>query len=153
MAGHGSADESIALAFLVLGAPLLAQLVHCLHALYFLLGEFSLVALAATAGGLPHAGPRALGIFSIFIEHFSLLAVFDGCERSGPASAVESLFDEGGIHALLLNGLLDVLHVFVFLVGRAIFLEGVLLSENVLLSSDFPESVLDVWLDQGLLFL
>jgi hypothetical protein len=66
---------------------------------------------------------------------------------------VESLFDEGGIHALLLNGLLDVLHVLVFLVGRAIFLEGVLLSENVLLSSDFPESVLDVWLDQGLLFL
>ena len=121
MTGHSSADEAVALSLLVLSSPFLAQLFDCLHAPYLLLGQFPLVSLATTAGGFPHPRPGAFGIFCILVEHVALFAVFDGHKGFGPASAVESFFDEGGIHALFLNSLLDVLNVFVLLVGSTVF--------------------------------
>ena len=80
MAGHGGADEAIALALLVLRAPLLAQLVRVLHALHLLTRQLTLVPLAAAAGCLSDARSGAFAVLSFFFHHVALLSLLQGGE-------------------------------------------------------------------------
>jgi hypothetical protein len=148
--GHGSADEAIALALLILGPPDFTQLVSILLSFNFLLRQFSLVSLAATPRGFSNFRSCPFSFFSFLVHHISLLAILDGDERFGPAAIPEALFNEGGIEALVFDDLFDSFNVFVLLVGRSVLLEGVLLSEDVFLAADFLEGLLNISLDQGL---
>lgn len=93
MAGHGGADEAIALALLVLGAPFLAELVCVLSAFDFLAREFSLVALASAARGLSNTGSGAFAVLSLLVHHSAWFVSLKSSKRYRSASIAQSLLN------------------------------------------------------------
>lgn len=123
MAGHCGADEAIALALLVLGAPFFAEFVCVLGTFDFLAGEFSLVALASTAGGLSNTGSGPFAVLGLLVHHSALLSLLKGSQRDRPASVPQSLLNLACIKTLLFDGLLDAFNFLAFLIGSPVLFE------------------------------
>ncbi len=151
MLGHAVSDKPITFTSLILGTPNLAQFIYHFLTFYFFLTYFTVITFTSASWGFSDPRVSSFFILSIFTNHWRVVLVFYSYQGFRPASVSQPLFNESCVKSLLFQCLLDLIDIFVLLVGSLMSFKSMFLSKNMFFSSNLVISLSNILLYQWLL--